>query len=331
MDLSTRYLGFDLDHPIVPGAGPLADDLDGVRRLEDAGAPLIALRSLFEEQIVGEQMALTRALDAGADASAESASCFPEPWALRFGPEEYLEHLARVKGAVGVPVVASLNGTTLGGWLDCAARIEQAGADALELNLYELATDPLESGAAVEERCVEIVRAVRRRVALPLAVKLSPFWSALPNVARRMVEAGAGALVLFNRFLQPDVDPDALEVRPTLTLSTPAELNLRLRWTAILHGRVEADLALSGGVHRGIDALKALECGAAVVQVVSSLLIHGPYHLRLLVDEVRRWLEDHELRTLAPLIGSMSHRRSPDPARFERANYARVLNAWSKP
>ncbi len=329
MDLSTRWLGFTLPHPIVPGAGPLADDLDGVRRLEDAGAPLIALRSLFEEQVVNEQLALSRAADSHSNSFAEAGSFLPDAGEFVFGPEEYLEHLARVKRAVAVPVIASLNGTTPEGWTDFAARIEQAGADALELNLYDLATEAERPAAAIEEALVAVVAEVRRRIRIPLAVKLSPFFTSLPNVAARVTAAGADGIVLFNRFYQPDVDPAALEVTPLLRLSTPAELNLRLRWIAILHGRVSAALALTGGVHHGLDVVKALQCGAAVVQVVSVLLMHGVGRIATLRRELETWLEEHDWRAVAPMIGTMSHRHCPAPREFERANYARVLRSWT--
>ncbi len=329
MDLSTRWLGFTLPHPIVPGASPLADDLDGVRRLEDAGAPLIALRSLFEEQVVGEQIALHRAADGHSDSFAEAGSFLPMGGDFVFGPEEYLEHLGRVKRAVKVPVIASLNGTTPEGWTDFAARIEQAGADALELNLYDLATEVERPAAAIEESHLEVVTAVRRRLRIPLAVKLSPFFTSLPHLAARLAAAGADSLVLFNRFYQPDVDPAALEVVPVLRLSSSAELNLRLRWIAILYGRIPAQLALTGGVHRGIDVVKSLQCGAHVVQVVSALLMHGAGHLAVLARELQAWLEEHDWRAAAPMIGTMSHRHCPSPREYERANYAKMLRSWS--
>ena len=328
MDLSTRYLGFALPHPLVPGAGPLADDLDVVRRLEDAGAPLIALRSLFEEQVVDEQLAMARALDLPSESSAEARGWFPDSRDLAFGPEEYLEHLGRIKAAVRVPVVASLNGSTPGGWIDFAQRIAQAGADAIELNLHDLATDPAVTSAEIEVRHVEVVREVRRRVQLPLAVKLSPFFTALPSFATALVRTGADAIVLFNRFYQPDFDLETLEVKPELHLSSPAELNLRLRWIAILHGRVDADLAITGGVHSAIDAVKALLAGASAVQVVSALLMRGPEHLATLRRELEAWLERHEYEALAPSIGALSHARCADPRQIERANYVRILHAW---
>jgi len=330
VDLSTHYLGLKLAHPIVPGAGPLADDIDSIRRLEDAGAPMLTLRSLFEEQIVGEQLAFARALDLPAESFAEATHYLPDAQDFVLGPEEYLDHLRKVKEATALPVVASLNGTTLGGWLEFARKIEQAGADALELNLYDLPTDAERDAAAVEAALVGVVAEVRRLVKLPLAVKLCPFFTSLPHVARRLVGAGANALVLFNRFYQPDIDPEALEIKPTLRLSSSSELNLRLRWIALLHGRIDAELALTGGIHRGIDVVKSLQCGANCVQVVSALLQHGPGYLGVLVTELAQWLEEQEYPALAPMIGNMSHRRCPDPRQIERANYARILQSWSR-
>jgi dihydroorotate dehydrogenase (fumarate) len=299
-----------------------------VRRLEDAGAPMIVLRSLFEEQVVGEQLAFARALDAPTDSFAEAATWLPEMPDFRLGPDEYLAHLERVKAAVRVPVVASLNGTTPGGWLDFAARIERAGADALELNLYELATDPDAGSEVVEARLVDVVKEVRRRVQLPLAVKLSPFVTSLPSFAKRLVAAGANGLVLFNRFYQPDLDPAELEIKPDLRLSSPAELTLRLRWIAILHGRAGAALALTGGAHHAVDVVKGLFAGASIVQVVSALLMHGPEHLAVMRSALADWLEEHEHERLAPMIGALSSRRCADPHLLERSNYARTLQSW---
>lgn len=330
MDLTTRWLGLELAHPIVPGAGPLYDGLDGVRRLEDAGAPLITLRALFEEQIVGEQFALARAIDSSSDAFAEASSFLPGTHEFVLGPDEYLEHLRCSKAATRLPIVASLNGTTQGGWLDYATLLEQAGADALELNLYELATHPERTAAAVESALLDVVRAVRRRIRIPIAVKLSPFFTSLPNVAHGLVKAGADGLVLFTRFYQPDIDPGAQEYRPTLRLSTPDELNLRLRWIAILHGRVGAQLALTGGVHHGSDVVKALQCGASVVQVVSALLAQGVDQLHALVAQLRVWMEEHDWNSVTSLVGCMSHQHCPDPRQLERANYARLLQSWAR-
>ena len=326
MDLSTTYLGLQLEHPIVPGASPLVERPDDARRLEDAGAAALVLHSLFEEEIL-RRVEAALAAESHGHASAEAMAYWPE-LDHHLGPEEYLELVRSVKEAVAIPVIASLNGVTPGGWTSYAARIQEAGADALELNVYLLATDPEVPGTEVEERVVEIVRAVAGAVSIPVAVKLSPFFSSLPHLARRLVEAGARGLVLFNRFYQPDIDVEELEVVPNLRLSTPDELRLRLRWLAILSGRVEASLAATGGVHGPLDAVKAVMAGADAVQMVSALLEEGPGVLRRTVDGVRAWLEEHEYESLAQMKGSMSLRTVPDPSAVVRVNYARVLESW---
>jgi dihydroorotate dehydrogenase (fumarate) len=328
MDLSTTYLGFTLAHPLMPGASPLADDLDTVRRLEDAGASAIVLRSLFEEQIARDQKGLEQNVHAHKDSFAEATSYLPEPDEFVFGPERYLEHLRRVKGAVRVPVIASLNGTTPQGWLSYARLMEEAGADAIELNFYHVATDPTESGPSVEHRLLDAVRVIKQRVKIPIAVKLSPFFSSLPHVAQQLDAHGVNGLVLFNRFYQPDIDPEALEAVARLHFSTSNDLLLRVRWLAILSGRVRASLAATGGVHTGIDALKAVMAGAHAVQVVAALLQHGPGFLAVLVKDLERWLEQHEYESLKQAQGSMSLRCSPDPEAFERGNYMRALQTW---
>ncbi len=328
MDLSTRYLGFTLPHPLMPGASPLVDDLDAVKRLEDAGAAAIVMHSLFEEQIEHAVLGLDAHRLAHEDAFAEARSYFPAPPDYAFGPDGYLEQIRRIKAAVAVPVIASLNGTTAAGWLDYARQIEQAGADALELNIYYVATDGRETGADVERRLLEVVQGVKARVRIPVAVKLSPFFSSLPHLARQLDALGADGLVLFNRFYQPDIDPEALEAVPRLHLSTSADLLPRLRWLAILSGRVRASLAATGGVHTGLDALKAVMAGAHAVQMVAALLQRGPAHLAVVRDELARWLEEHEYDSLRQAQGSMSLERSPNPAAFERGNYLRILQSW---
>ena len=328
MDLSTSYLGLQLAHPLMPGASPLVDDLDTVRRLEDAGAAAIVMHSLFEEQITHEQMGAQRYLYELEDTHAEARSYFPDSRIFALGPDEYMEQIQRIRRAVGVPVIASLNGVSLGGWLDYARGIEGAGAHALELNLYHLATDVNESADTLERRLLGVVEEVRRRVRIPIAVKLSPFFSALPELARRFEQAGADGLVLFNRFYQPDIDVERLEVAHTLRLSTPDELPLRLRWTAILSGRFKGSLALSGGVHGAVDAVKAVMAGAHGVQMVSALLRRGPDHLRKVITELREWLEAHEYESLAQMRGSMSLEKCPDPSAYERANYMTILQSW---
>jgi dihydroorotate dehydrogenase (fumarate) len=328
MDLSTTYLGLELPHPLMPGASPLVDDLDTVRRLEDAGAAAIVLHSLFEEQIEVEQVGTVQMMEAHEEAFAEALSYFPQPGEFGLGPEQYLEQVRRIKAAVDVPVIASLNGVTATGWLEHARLIQQAGADALELNVYYLATDPRDPAGAVEARTLDILRAVRREVAIPLAVKLSPFFSSLPHLVHELDALGADGIVLFNRFYQPDIDPDLLEVVPTLHLSDSSELLLRLRWLAILTGHVRASLAVSGGVHTAVDAVKAVMAGAHAVQLVSALLRHGPEHLRTLRESMAAWMTEREYASLRQMQGSMSLERCPDPGVFERANYARVLQSW---
>jgi dihydroorotate dehydrogenase (fumarate) len=328
MDLSTSYLGFDLPHPFMPGASPLADDLDNVRRLEDAGASALVLRSLFEEQLVGEQLATHAYLEHPADSFAEALTYLPAPDDFVLGPEDYLEQLQRIKEVVRIPVFASLNGTTRGGWLEFARLLEQAGADALELNVYQLPTDLDAKGEELERETLAMVREVKASIAIPVAVKLSPFYTSLASFARELDEAGADGLVLFNRFYQADLDPEALTVERTLHLSSSAELLLRLRWLAILSGRLSASLAATGGVHTAFDAVKAVMVGAHAVQIVSALLQHGPEHLMTLRREVAEWMEDHGYDSLAQMRGSMNLARCPDPKAYERANYMLILQSW---
>ena len=328
MDLTTTYLGLRLPHPVMPGASPLADSLDTVRRLEDAGASAIVLRSLFEEQITREQMGMVHHMEVHEESFAEALSYFPKPDEFVFGTEEYCRQIARIKEAVRLPVIASLKGVTNEGWLSYAGKLQQAGADALELNVYFVATDPAESGAAVEARVVDILRTVKQAVTIPVAVKLSPFFTSIASLARSLDEAGANGLVLFNRFYQPDIDVEALEATPSLHLSDSSELLLRLRWLAILTGQVRASLAVSGGVHTALDAVKAVMTGASAVQVVSRLLQEGPEQIAVILDGLRRWLETHEYESLEQMRGSMSLRTSPDPSAFERGNYMRILRSW---
>jgi dihydroorotate dehydrogenase (fumarate) len=330
MDLSTTYLGLDLPHPLMPGAGPLADDLDTVRRLEDAGAAAIVLRSLFEEQIAFEEATTFAVTEAHGYSHGEAGSYFPSPDAFALGPDEYLEQLRRIKAMVGVPVIGSLNGVTPAGWLDYARSIEQAGADALELNVYALATDPSEDARAVEDRTIEMVREVRGSVRIPVAVKLSPFYTAFANFAHRLDGAGPAGLVLFNRFWQPGIDVEELEVRRELHLSDSSELPLRLRWLALLSGNVRATLAVTGGVHTVFDVIQAVMAGAHAVQLVSALLHHGPAHLATLRRGLAQWLEEHEYGSLREMRGSMSMRNCPDPEAYERANYMLTLQSWKR-
>ena len=304
MDLSTTYLGFKLAHPLIPGACPLADEIDGVRRLEDAGAPLIVLRSLFEEQLVHEQLSAHAGIDAHENAFAEALSYFPTTEGFRFGPDSYLEHLSRVKRTVGVPVVASLNGTTPGGWVEYARLLEGAGADALELNVFLVPTDPDESALHIEDRLLALIRSVRTHVKMPLAVKVSPFYTSLPHFARRVESEGADALVVFNRFYEPDIDVSNQQVVRTLTLSSSMELLPRLH------------------------ALKAVMCGADGVQMVSALLKEGPKQLLTTRTELEWVLEENEYDSLAQVKGSMSLTRCPDPKAYERINDMHILQNW---
>jgi dihydroorotate dehydrogenase (fumarate) len=328
MNLRTTYLGLDLANPLIPGASPLGEKLDTVRVLEDSGAAAIVLPSLFEEQLARDQWSTFHHQAQFENTSAEAASYFPPQEDYRLGPEEYLEHIRRVKSAVAIPVIASLNGTLIGSWIDHARAIEQAGADALELNTYHVATDPTESGDEVESRTLDILRAVRSAVKLPLAVKLSPYYSSLAHLAVQLEALGANGLVLFNRFYQPDIDPVELETVPRLELSTAAELRLRLRWLGILSPHVKGSLACSGGVHRAVDVVKAIMAGANAVQVVSALLHLGPKHLRVLGDDLQRWMEENEFASVPAMRGVMNLDYCPDPAGYERANSLRVLQLW---
>jgi dihydroorotate dehydrogenase (fumarate) len=312
----------------MSGASPLVDRLDLVRRLEDAGTAAITMHSLFEEQLLLEARARHQHFDQVGESFAEALSYFPNPDDYNLGPDDYLEQIRRIKAMVDVPVIGSLNGATGTGWVDYARLIQQAGADALELNIYYLATDPAESGASIDERVVDIASTVKQAVSIPVAVKLSPFFSSVANVAAQLDARGIDGLVLFNRFYQPDIDVEALDVAPRLQLSDSSELLMRVRWLAILSGRVRASLACSGGVHTGVDAVKALMAGAHGIQVVSALLHHGPGYLRQMHDELQRWMEDHEYESVRQMQGSMSLLRCPDPAAFERANYTRILQTW---
>ncbi len=328
MNLLTNYLGLSLAHPLMPGASPMVDDLDLVRQLEDAGASAIVMHSLFEEQITLEDHAYHYHVGRHRDSFSEALDFLPERDDFALPPDRYLEQVRRIKAAVAVPVIASLNGSTLGGWTRYARHLESAGADAIELNYYNLPSDPSRTGREVEKEAFEIFRAVRRSTTVPVAIKLSPFFSSLPNFARKAVDAGVSGLVLFNRFYQPDIDIENLEALPTLQFSDSSELRLRLRWLAILHASIETSFAVSGGVHTAADVIKAIMAGADAVQMVSTLLQHGPGRLGEILAEVKRWLEEHEYESLEQLRGSMSLRHCPDPAAYERTNYLRVLQGW---
>jgi dihydroorotate dehydrogenase (fumarate) len=329
IDLSTSYLGLSLTNPFIAGASPLADCLDTARRLEDAGCAAIVLHSLFEEQISQAESGRIHHMDPLDHRFAAVLSYFPEPDAYALGPNEYLEHVRRIKDAVKIPVIASLNGTTAEAWLRFAKLIEQAGAAALELNMYGVVTDPDQSAAAIEHELRRTVEDLNRELTIPIAVKLSPFFTALGNVARELDRSGADGLVLFNRFLQPDIDIRHLAVWPRLELSDSSELLLRLRWLAILRGHVHCSLAVTGGVATPIDGIKAILAGADVVQMVSAILRHGPSYFTSMRDELRRWMESLEFARVEDIRGRLSLARTEAPSAFERAQYIRTLSGWS--
>ena len=329
IDLSTTYLGFPLPNPFVVGASPMAGDLDTVRRLEDAGCAAIVMHSLFEEQITAAQSGRIHHMDPLDPQFAAILSYFPNTECYALGPDAYLEQLRRIKNAVKIPVVGSLNGTTSESWLRFAQQLEQAGADALELNMYEVVTDPKRSGLSIERGLIELVREIKRVLKMPVAFKLSPFFTAFGHLAHELDEAGADGLILFNRFYQPDFDIDTLTVVPQVDLSASSELLLRLRWLAVLSGRVRASLAACGGIAQPNDAIKALLAGAHVVQVVSAVLRHGPTYLTVMREGLERWMESAGFTTLDEIRGRLSLANSSDPSAFERANYIRTLISWN--
>jgi len=328
VDLSTNYLGLQLKNPIVASASPLSKKVDSVQRLEDAGAAAVVMYSLFEEQITHESNALDHFLNSGTESFAEALSYFPDLEKYNVGPEEYLELVARLKKAVSIPVIGSLNGFTTGGWVDYAKKIEQAGADALELNIYSIPTDPLMTAADLEQSYIDLFTDIRKNLNIPVAVKLSPYFTSPANLAVRLAKAGANGLVLFNRFYQPDLDTETLEVVPSLHLSTSADLLLPLRWTAILYGRVQADLALTSGVHTSQDAIKAVMAGAAVAMMASELIAYGAGRITVIVDEMGKWMEEYEYTSVKQMRGSMSQKAVADPTAFERANYMKALTSF---
>lgn len=330
MNLSTEYLGLTLAHPIVPGASPLVDDLDTVRRLEDAGAPCIVMHSLFAEQVESEQLAAQQHIHGVGGFDAEAPGWFPDAKVFALGVDAYLEQVRKVRAAVSVPVIASLNGPSPGPWIAYGRRLEQAGAHAIELNLYGLPTDPTRDAGAIEREQRAIVRELVGTVRVPVAVKLSPYYSALPSFLAALESDGARGAVLFNRLYQPDIDVEALDLERTLHLSDRGELLLRLRWLAIASPHTGLSLACSGGVHEPVDAVKALMAGAHTVQCVSALLRHGPERLRALIDGLRAWMESHEYDDVATLRGSMNYARCPSPALYERANYVQLLQGWHR-
>lgn len=328
IDLSTDYMGFELENPIVASSSPLCEEIDNLKRMEDAGISAVVLHSLFEEQITLESYHLDDSLFRGTDQFAEALSYFPTMEDYNLGPEGYLNHIRKAKAALDIPVLASLNGISTGGWIQYAQKIEEAGADALELNIYYLPTDPDLEGDEVEEMYLNLIRNIKASIEIPIAVKLSPFFSAIPSMARRLNQAGADGLVLFNRFYQPDFDLEDLAVTPNLQLSTSSDLRLRLRWVAILYGHLQSDLAVTGGIHTAHDVLKAMMAGANVAMTTSALLIRGIEYTRTLRADLLQWMEENEYDSIRHMQGSMSHLSVADPAAFERANYMKVLSSY---
>ena len=329
MDLTTKYLGLTLKNPLVPSSSPLSKELDSIKKLEEAGASAIVMYSLFEEQISFEAAELDHFLTRGTESFAEALSYFPDAGDYNLGPEEYLEHVRKAKEATDIPVIASLNGVSTGGWIEYARKIEQAGADALELNVYFIPTDLNQESRQIENLYLTILKAVKSNVNIPVAMKLSPYFSSMARMALELDQDGAYALVLFNRFYQPDLDLDALEVKPGVILSSSNDLRLPLRWIAILHGRIKASLAGTTGVHTAEDALKLVAAGADVAHMCAALLVNGPEHLGKVLAGMEQWLQEHEYDSLATLKGSMSQSAVAEPAAFERANYMKALNEYS--
>jgi dihydroorotate dehydrogenase (fumarate) len=328
-DLTTKYLGLTLKSPLIASASPLCESVDNIRQLEDHGLAAVVLPSLFEEQLQLESLSVDTDLARGADSFPESASFFPDLQTYNLGPDGYLELIRHAKESVDIPIIASLNGVSDGGWLQYARLMEEAGADAIELNIYSLETDPAVSGAEIEQGYIDLARHLKRSIRIPLSVKLSPFFSAPANIGVRLDEARVDGIVLFNRFYQPDFDIDEREVSTNLTLSRPEELLLRLHWTAILCGHIRADLGITGGVHSSRDVIKCILAGAKVAFMTSALLRNGVQHAAHVLTEVNRWLDDHDYESAREMCGSMSHGAVPDPSAFERGNYMKVLSSYT--
>jgi dihydroorotate dehydrogenase (fumarate) len=331
MDLTTEYLGLKLRSPLVVSASPLSEDIDNLKRMEDAGAAAVVLYSLFEEQLRQDRLELNENMEQGTESFAEALTYFPEPEDFRLGPEEYLKHIAAAKKSTRIPIIASLNGSSEGGWTDYSRKIEQAGADAIELNIYYIPTDMNLTGTEVEMTYLDILKAVRAIVKIPVAVKLSPFFSNFANMARRLDQAGADGLVLFNRFYQPDIELESLEVKPNILLSTPMAMRLPLRWIALLHNRLRASLAATSGIHRASDVLKMLMAGADVTMLCSTIIRHGIPQIALIERDLVAWLTEHEYESVRQLKGSLSQSKCAEPAAFERAQYMKAITGYSLP
>ncbi len=330
VDLSTTYMGIPLRNPLVASASPLSEHLDNVIKLEDAGIGAIVLFSLFEEQIVNETYEMQQRLVEGTESYPEALTYYPEPFKFIIGPDEYLEHIAKIKKRVKVPVIGSINGFSLGGWTKYAKYIEQAGADALELNIYFIPTDVNVSGSEIEEKYIEILKSVKASVSIPVAVKLSPFFSNMANMSKRLVDNGADGLVLFNRFYQPDIDLENLEILPNVLLSTPQALRLPLRWTAILYGRIACSLAVTSGIHKMEDVIKMLMVGSDVTMLCSTLLKNGIGRVSAILTDMEKWMVEHDYQSISQMKGSMSQKSCPNPELFERANYMKALENYGR-
>ena len=328
VDLTTKYMGMTLKNPLVPSASPLSSSIDSIKRMEDAGAAAVVLHSLFEEQIEFGAEALTHFLEYGTESFAEALSYFPAHDEYRREPDDYVELIRKAKGAVDIPIIPSLNGVSPGGWTGYAKRFEEAGADAVELNVYFIPTNSNLMSYDIEDLYVKLLKDVKQHVSIPVAMKLSPFFSALPHVASMLDAEGADALVLFNRFYQPDIDIEELEVKPNLQLSTPIDMRLPMRWIAILYGHLDCSMALTSGIHSSEDIVKAIMVGADVANVCSVLLKQGIDQIGHILQDVSAWMEEHEYESIEQMKGSMSHKSVPEPAAFERANYMKALNSY---
>src|SRR6516225_951088 len=328
MKLATTYLGFKLRTPLVPSASPLSEKLDNLKRMEDAGASAVVFHSLFEEQLRPANHRMRRGSGNGGEFSRDALEDYSDEPDFRVDPEAYINHIAKAKQVLRIPIIASLNGATFGGWQRYARLIEQAGADALELNIYNVPTNPEQTANDIETEYLSIVASIKRLLKIPVAVKLSPYFTNLSQFARRLDEQGANALVLFNRFYQPDIELETLEVSPNVLLSTPMAMRLPMRWIALLYGRIGANLAATSGIHHGVDALKMIMAGADVTMLCSVLLRRGIDHIRVIEREMHEWMEEHEYESVEQIKGIMSQKNCPDPTAFERVQYTRALSTF---